>query len=1599
MEPTIISVWSLLQEIILGVGANELHRQLVNRLQKGDAASPDFQEALYHSLLRAVDTLGKALSTEDLPYFQSISDLRDRREEQQRVKEIFNTIQARFPTTSTLNQPVELLLEDSAQPAVSRFLDKLGLENDLESLPDALRNGFQANLPLAMLAHFRQRVATEEDLCALLQLDVTTAGFRAVQRELHAISTFLRQRCGSDDPARIEVWSEDLTTGLKTFVAKEFAEVKDEIGEVKEAIASLEGKVEELPRKILTALSAIYDPQVTLHLRPGFHLSPGPSTLVGASLPYHQLGGPGLERLCYLLLLDKGKVPRYFGKPGQKQYGIDLLVAHGDETTVYQCKNVQSFPLQDMQAALQIFETEWLGRPELPRPTDFVLCCPLPLRELRQNEAWTRLEQDLWARKGVRVAFWDRQYLDERLLHLPDVVADLFSDRVAEQFCNLYDWNSDLFRPLVAGSGEKTVDHYLALKEAGRLYVEPKLEESFTRKLEVGGSLLIQGLPGSGKTITGLALAETLRHRQGPYRIFYISLRHDLDEDTLVQGIRRRLTQPTIFLLDDCHGKYELLERVNDRLRPILVERPSRGVLIFAARTTPTPEGVPRGDYSAFETDLIESESVLEFQPTPLWFRHIIALAKPHFAGLSNERLHKIFEFTGHDLLLLDQLLEMLGSPAEVDQLAPERLFEKTLVRYFGSPTVYRPGFMKLAALAQFDLAPPVASFGFNLDQEDKRAASQLVIIAGRRPPRYHFLHSSAAELIFRALAWNAGADDHPALAADHLVAFFRSHPGGGEQLVKDLTNAIHNRLKLERGPGPENLIRSRLLADEGIYTLIESVFEKLTLNSLAVCLDILQRTDKTTSERYHDLIQRKVEDGSVLKMAMERPFWESGLFLRLAKRKYPELLSGLRSQLVDHEVRSLVQTTELQSILALLANLPDPDNPWWASSLDSVPNDEFERMIQRALASGRSIGTIHLALWELNKADPTLLERLERKIGAGRYLRLITGAGTIFELFMIIKHSSPFMAGELIEALDSETVDALIAQTIRSGRSIGTIDLALRELKKADPTLLERLERKIGAERYLRLITGAGTIFELFRMIQYSSPFMVGELIEALDSETVDALITQTIRSGRSIGTIDLALRELKKADPTLLERLERKIGAERYLHLVTGAGTISELFRMIRHSSLFMAGELIEALDSETVDALVAQSIASGRSIGTIELALRGLRKADPILLERLERKIQAPHWWQLICAEGTMQILQGILRRLSESSRQELVKSSQELTLGDWQKLVLRSNFVELCNFVRWTAPLFSAQLTPAFLDSLEPTFETLIRREDWKGLARGSVLLRDASESSIRQDLLALLRDYVAPVNPDTLHFELFDEATACLSLLWDYLPSRRQELSDSVLAILPGEDKWYNSERFLRSACTLFAILAHPHARRDDACRVLNIGNDQAVAALCAEATTLEIFFYLWNLYSLWFQWEQEGEKSFAGFLHPAIWDAVTAALLERFAAKVNRAEEDSLVALSGFISFSGLVFNSAERADWASSLPPFERLVGRAWRKTFIQAVFFLFGLEWIFDRQGDIYPRTWQWVLPKAVEWGEESAALKHLCRLVRDRATISSR
>ena len=108
------------------------------------------------------------------------------------------------------------------------------------------------------------------------------------------------------------------------------------------------------------------------------------------------------------------------------------------------------------------------------------------------------------------------------------------------------------------------------------------------------------------------------------------------------------------------------------------------------------------------------------------------------------------------------------------------------------------------------------------------------------------------------------------------------------------------------------------------------------------------------------------------------------------------------------------------------------------------------------------------------------------------------------------------------------------------------------------------------------------------------------------------------------------------------------------------------------------------------------------------------------------------------------------------------------------------------------------------------------------------------------------------------------------------------------------------------------------------------------------------------------------------------------------ALEERFGTDTEE-ETDDLIALAGLLSFIGLPLSFAKGADRLSISVPFEEPIEHAADKTFVPGVFFLLGLECIFDSECDT-PR-WQTLLP-AEEYSEKTAGLEHLRGFIRIRA-----
>jgi hypothetical protein len=593
----------------------------------------------------------------------------------------------------------------------------------------------------------------------------------------------------------------------------------------------------------------------------------------------------------------------------------------------------------------------------------------------------------------------------------------------------------------------------------------------------------------------------------------------------------------------------------------------------------------------------------------------------------------------------------------------------------------------------------------------------------------------------------------------------------------------------------------------------------------------------------------------------------------------------------------------------------------------------------------------------------------------------------------LVLNHCSLGFANEMIEALDDNLVEQLLTQTVTTGRSIGTLSFTLRELKQSDEALLRRLEEKISAPRFLHLISRNGTIFELFRVIQHSTLGFAQGMIEAINDYFVDQLITQTITTGRSIGTLTWTLRELRQSDKHLLRRLEEKIGPLRFLHLITSNGTLFELFNVVQYSTLGFAAEMIEALDDKLVEKLLTKTITSGRSIGTLHQTLRHFRRTDTVLQRKLEERIGITRWWRLICAFGSIAVLVELLPSMDKSFQKQFINAAKKLSTEEWEELLRKNGFYELCYLVKNLPWFFSKNFRPDFLERI---LVSLIKLSNWESRNLGWANLSTAPDSVGKRYLLKVLQEQLRGSVSNALDFPSFSEAAFSISLLWRLLPSRRNEFADTLMRFIESGKPIYSDPTYLRAVRGLFSILSTPQARDTDARALLNLGNAAIVSKLCAQASTLDLFLYLWNLYALWFSWKGPEDKSFASFLNPELADSLINSFKARLRSTKKKREVEIVISLAGAMSFLGLIPNRpSEIREFVLNLPTIDEMIfDPDHQRTFLPTVFFLMGLEWVFQDAQGVPPLVWQEQLAKTGKYAEATTALENLKTLVTTRA-----
>ena len=707
-------------------------------------------------------------------------------------------------------------------------------------------------------------------------------------------------------------------------------------------------------------------------------------------------------------------------------------------------------------------------------------------------------------------------------------------------------------------------------------------------KIKEYGNILIRGFPGSGKTFLALALAEGFTVGPStsviPPYVYYINFKREFNMESLKKGINQRGFLPSVFIFDDYQEKSDLVIDIFESLTFFLEKK--QVFCIFLFRTTLT--GEERRDEDAELRDLFDPGAVIDYTIDNRFFREIAAGLKP---GLKITDCRALLNLTGRDLFILDFILEKVEAEEDIQAWLKnegrQSLYQKAIDTYFMGERRNLGAILGLLALAQFDIGihPGYIDciYGSMVRGSMKKILDGLVVTAGS-PSRCFFLHSSLAELLCRAVVNELQERSYIETVTRFANEYLKHLADAGvdyPEFNHFLFNFITLQLKLGEEEDEEKKIKIGFLQDPGVIAVVNERFERLYPYHIAWILWLLEGEEAFSD--YFTVLKEKIESGQYLETVIFFKFNWVGLLFSFLKEKYPELFDRLKTKVDTEKIKILCEKGNFRGLVNFIKNSFDKDD---VDRLDKVlgllGEKDIEQIVERTIREGRSIGALHMGLWELQKK--CLLEKWESKVSPGHYLRLIAGNGTIFELIMILQHSTAARAGELIDGLTGDNLEDLVEKTLASGRSIGTLNLGLRELKTK--SLLEKWESKIRPEHYLRLIAGNGTFVELLYILRYSTYNMAKNLMQSISREWTAEVIKNTIAKKPSLTSLPWGLQRLLRLCGGDSRLFDEKIGADNLFHLIITTGSPEILVQVLDILPASRRQTLIQAFQALPVE-----------------------------------------------------------------------------------------------------------------------------------------------------------------------------------------------------------------------------------------------------------------------------------------------------------------------------------------------------------------------------------------------------------------------------
>lgn len=1114
--------------------------------------------------------------------------------------------------------------------------------------------------------------------------------------------------------------------------------------------------------------------------------------------------GPWLEQLCCRLAVRLGYAVHYFGRNGQAQFGIDLVGTRDGRLAYWQCKNFEDKPVPgDLKAWVSKILDEAVSQQGLPMPYELILCCPHELEDTELDSEFLELQAAL-AREDCGLHWWGREHLSNALRTAPDVVAELFGDTLVKLHCHIDYWHADMWLPLDGREEYSLLARYLNARNAHMLWRDDEgPERPFGQIAQALEQNPVTVVRGPSGAGKTFAVLD-LCERQLGWRTYFLNLRHALDSYAPAEIANAMAARLSRPTIFIIDDIHDQLEKLAD-----VVDRFRRLAGFVEADWRIVCIARSAGASGDGDDEEITTSEWLEALKAEGALVNYVA----DTIGLRAFVRYRRPDWSTHRIDVLDRLVRLCANNLY--------LLEEACV-HLESPLVEdREGLRRVLREARLRLRVSTASTPC-LIKAATLAQFELNV------PTAYFDKDTLLELETFAhhTDWVEIAGQPPRIRFTHAAA--------AEVTLHTYFDPI------------QGMPLVRLVADE-LQTFLQW-YAKRDATWLSLLRRVLRLRPAWLSPE---------EDGAV-KCALLSSLPFADQWVVCAEREDPPLLA----------LALWIATMAKHPLATRLAN----------AYVEVV----FQRL--QSLSSGDAnlhwLGQVNMGLRSLRLYDETVWRSLLAKVPAQVWLRAIIQT-SLPDFLGLVEYSTPEFAAELIDALDGAAVDALVNATLAKQRSIGTVGIRLRELQAHDRVLgrtgenrlLGRLLRKIGVQRWLRLLFGA-SLPDFLRLVQNSTPEFAAELIDSLDEVAVDALIDATLAKRRSIGAITFPLRELQAHDKVLghtgenrlLVRLERKIGVQRWLRLLSNA-SLNDLLSLLQGSTAEFATELTGAMDEPTFDELVDRTNKDRlRSVVSVGIPLAQKKVAAMLGMPRVAKALLR------ICPLGSVF---HVVRAMQGASREDLVRELVHAPLGSWMQMASRAEttelFYETCELLgTWDKFGFTLHgKAEAIRSALQDLAVKTARAANWYPLRSGLERLRTQERfPAWAESLLELPRQRAGDLDPAALAVLAPSDLHAVREIIWTERPDLTEAWLDQARIVLLSESR--EPKNFVRWAPALLFWLHDSRCSGKLALECVDRLVCERLGEFAHVGDSVQTFLLLWNALLVVFQHDSDGSNDLKG---------------------------------------------------------------------------------------------------------------------------------